>query len=233
MVFTHAHLFLALLALSEGLRSVKDTQKQLASAKAQLQQLDSKVYSSLMANTGCDRAPPKVAVLAAKANAVKRSKSGGDRCEELCKGKGGCMEVCNEVKSMICDAPTMQTMAISSDNSAAAAAAAAAAATSAVRDAVKDAIQEAQDSSKQAAHEAHEAVKAAVAEAGRVAKLAAKDAASQAAKAAAEAAAKEAAMSAHAIASTAAAAATAAARTAGMAAAPAAGKAAAPAPAGF
>jgi len=236
MAALRALVFVALMSLASGSRlrkSVKFTQKQLEKAKLQLQQLDTKVYSGIMANAGC--ATPTKVSLAAKAKVVQQDP---DRCGDLCKGKQGCVDVCDEVKTMICDQPMTGVYAISSDNSAAAAAAAAAAATNAVRDAVKDAIADAAASSKQASQEAQDAVKTAVAEASRVAKQSVKEAGELAAKSAAESAAKEAAMSAHAIASTAAAAATAAARMAGSAAAPAAGAAPAPggpapAPAGF
>lgn len=49
-----------------------------------------------------------------------------------------CVDVCNDVKDMICDGQPA-VVAVASDNTASAAAAASAAATNAVRDAVKDA----------------------------------------------------------------------------------------------
>merc|ERR1719313_1327447 len=113
----------ALMSLTWGSRlrrSVKFTEKQFAQAKLQLQQLDTKVYSGIMSDAGC----------ASKGKVVQPV---GDRCSDLCKGKQGCVDVCDEVKTMICDAAPVGTFAISSDNSAAAAAAAASAATNAVR----------------------------------------------------------------------------------------------------
>merc|ERR1719326_2165625 len=96
------------------------------------------------------------------------------RCLELCQGKPECVSVCNEVRTMICDAHPV-VVGVSSSDSAAAASAAAAAATAAVRDAVKDAINEATTQSKKAADETQAALKNAMAEATAVAKKAAKE----------------------------------------------------------
>lgn len=209
---------LAVLEPARGLH-VQSAEADLAVVAARL---DREVYSALIRDTGCLPHAPKVHTARAAYQKVAKKKAlhllatPSERCSSLCKGKKGCVDVCEEVRTMICDQsdpsmPSPAALTVSSDSTASAAAAAAAAATNAVQTAVRDAIDEAARSAKEAAAETRAAIKDAVKQAEKVAKSAAHDAASQAAQAAGDAAAREAAASAHAIASTAAAAATAAA----------------------
>lgn len=207
-------------------------------AKARLLTLHNEVYAALKNDAACY----------GKYGGHKEAqtaKQPSDRCLQLCKNKPGCSDVCDEVRTMICDAPVMQTVAVSSDSQAAAAAAAASAASNAVKAAAKDAIADAVAASKRAQEEAKQAVTVAVMEAQQLARKDTVETANAAAAMATEKARAESLSSAHAVASTAAAAATMAAHAAAAAAAagdgdeeeapaPApAGPAPAPAPAGF
>merc|ERR1719159_2223734 len=94
-------------------------------------------------------------------SAVKKLKTsqGGPaaaaRCPELCNGDGKCSKICEEVRTMICDASgTPKVVAVNSLDGTNAAAAAATAATNAVRDAVKEAIDTAAKAASDAAKEA-------------------------------------------------------------------------------
>lgn len=131
------------------------------------------------------------------------------RCAELCQGKVECMEICDQVKTMICSAN--QVVTVSRGDTTAAAAAAAAAASSAVQDAVKEGIREVSKTAKQASEDARTAINNDISKIQEVTLHAARTASVQAAAAAAEAASHEAAAAAHMVASTAAAASVAAA----------------------
>merc|ERR1719191_125693 len=107
--------------------------------------------------------PVVLAALEKDARCKTRSASAtskDSKCTELCKGNAGCIDVCNEVRGMICTGAAQPgVVTVTQGDSAAAAAAAASAASNAVQAAVKDAIKEAAMSAQKATADAKKMVR--------------------------------------------------------------------------
>lgn len=130
-----------------------------------------------------------------------------DKCWDLCKGKQGCLGVCDELKGMVCGGDVSAT-AIETDAGAEVAAAAAAAASATIQGQIRDAIGQVKDLAWEASVDAQKAIHKVLHESTSTVKDAAKSSiASSAAKAAVKASTVEAAENAKSIAKMAAAAA--------------------------
>lgn len=138
----------------------------------------------------------------------KSSKAiGPDKCWDLCKGKSGCLNVCDELKGMVCGGD-VSAAAITTDEGAEVAAAAAAAASATIQGQIRDAIGQVKDLAWEASVDAQKTIHKVLQDSTSTVKDAAKSSiASSAAKAAVKASTVEAAENAKSIAKMAAAAA--------------------------